>query len=50
VSHALDKIRQAGFSFELDIADDPNIMDGFFVEPCDKLTAPQLAYLTANKR
>ncbi len=50
MSHALDKIRQAGFSFELDTANNPNIMNGFFVEPSDKLTAPQLAYLKANRQ
>lgn len=50
MSHALNQIRQAGFSFELDITDNPNITDGFFVEPADKLTAPQLAYLKANRQ
>lgn len=44
----LDKIKQAGFSLELEPVD--GFEDGLIIEPSDKLTADQLAYLKANKQ
>lgn len=43
----LDRIKQSGFSVEVETVDNANAL---FIEPFDKLTAEQLAYLKANKQ
>ncbi len=44
----LDKIKQAGFSLWLESVD--GLEDGLCIEPSDKLTTEQLAYLKTNKQ
>ena len=43
----LNRIKQSGFSVEVETVDNANAL---FIEPFDKLTAEQLAYLKANKQ
>ena len=44
----LDRIKQAGFSLWLESVD--GLENGLCIEPSDKLSAEQLAYLKANKQ
>ena len=44
----LDKIKEAGFSLWLESVD--GLEDGLCIEPSDKLTDEQQAYLKANKQ
>ena len=44
----LNRIKQAGFSLWLESVD--GLENGLCIEPSDKLTAEQLAYLKANKQ
>jgi hypothetical protein len=42
MNHALNQIRQAGFTLEID-------NDDLIIEPYSKITAPQLQFLKARK-
>jgi hypothetical protein len=43
----LNRIKQAGFTVELETVNDANAL---YIKPYDQLTTEQLAYLKANKK